>query len=367
MEIEDEDNTYVWEKKYVGAWEKIEEEIVESREKEIHEQRKKREKLLDRVNNIVERGVIRSHGLTIRDHDFQSKRVVLIESSTKSFVKEYFDQNPICQMGLIISRNGIAEKISDLTGNPKKILKAVDELPKFGGDASMQNSLEIAYESFQSVPVYGTKEILILYSALSSIDPSDIFETIKKLKKAKIRCSIVGLGSEIYVGKYLSKETDGTYSIPLTEENYRELILQHAIPPPSKKGSKINPSLISMGFPQKRPDTLNAMCICHKDITPGGYLCPRCSSKHCQLPVDCEICKLSLVSSPHLARSYHHLFPVKSYKEIEPETNMNCASCQKYLIKGNSLFLQCPDCSGVFCFDCDQFIHDSLHNCPTCE
>jgi transcription initiation factor TFIIH subunit 2 len=163
----------------------------------------------------------------------------LIENASKAFTKEYFDQNPICQMGLIIGRNGIAEKISDFTGNAKKILKCIEDLPKFSGDASLQNCLEVALDSFQTAPLYATKEILILYSSLSSIDPSDIFETIKKLKKANVRCSIVGLGSEIYVAKYLSKETNGSYSIPLTEENYKELILQHSIPPPSKKDSEI--------------------------------------------------------------------------------------------------------------------------------
>jgi hypothetical protein len=33
MEVEEEENTYIWEKKYVGAWEKIDEEIIESKEK----------------------------------------------------------------------------------------------------------------------------------------------------------------------------------------------------------------------------------------------------------------------------------------------------------------------------------------------
>lgn len=35
--------------------------------------------------------------------------------------------------------------------------------------------------------------------------------------------------------------------------------------------------------------------------------------------MDCPICALTLVSSPHLARSYHHLFPVANYEEIAPE------------------------------------------------
>jgi transcription initiation factor TFIIH subunit 2 len=29
--------------------------------------------------------------------------------------------------------------------------------------------------------------------------------------------------------------------------------------------------------------------------------------------------------------------------------------------------LRCPNCGNLFCFDCDAFIHEQLHNCPGCE
>lgn len=32
--------------------------------------------------------------------------------------------------------------------------------------------------------------------------------------------------------------------------------------------------------------------------------------------MQCHVCGLSLVASPHLARSYHHLFPVKPFAEV---------------------------------------------------
>jgi len=32
------------------------------------------------------------------------------------------------------------------------------------------------------------------------------------------------------------------------------------------------------------------------------------------------VCGLSLVLSPHLARSYHHLFPVLPFAEVKPST-----------------------------------------------
>lgn len=61
-----------------------------------------------------------------------------------------------------------------------------------------------------------------------------------------------------------------------------------------------------------------------------GYHCPQCFSKYCDLPVECISCGLTLVSAPHLARSYHHLFPVTAFKEITFEKQAElCYSCQK--------------------------------------
>ena len=31
------------------------------------------------------------------------------------------------------------------------------------------------------------------------------------------------------------------------------------------------------------------------------------------------------------------------------------------------MVVACPRCACVFCFDCDAYIHESLHNCPGCE
>ena len=38
-----------------------------------------------------------------------------------------------------------------------------------------------------------------------------------------------------------------------------------------------------------------------------------------ELPSQCHVCGLSLVASQHLARSYHHLFPVNPFGEVAKE------------------------------------------------
>lgn len=306
-----------------------------------------------------------SNGILIRDGKI--RRYILMEETVRQFIQEFFDQNPLCQLGLIVMRQGVAVKVCDCTSNPKTLLAAMEDIPKAGGEPSIQNGLEMAISSFNNVPPYGSKEILMLYSSLGTADPSDIFDTIENLKKRKIRCSIVGLGAEIYICKVIARENSGTYTIPLTEEHFKELTIDHTIPPPSTTSFRVDPSLIEMGFPQRRSESVYSICVCHKKISSSGYTCPKCGGVYCEIPIECQICSLSLVSSPHLARSYHHLFPVKPFKEFESTTNQLCTGCQKEIIPGSNLFLKCQDCEKLFCVDCDSFIHDSLHNCPSCE
>jgi transcription initiation factor TFIIH subunit 2 len=42
-----------------------------------------------------------------------------------NFLEEFFDQNPISQMGIIIMKNKRAERVSDLTGTAKKHAQVV--------------------------------------------------------------------------------------------------------------------------------------------------------------------------------------------------------------------------------------------------
>ena len=168
------------------------------------------------------------------------------------------------------------------------------------------------------------------------------------------------------------------------------------------------------------------------------------------------MCSLTLISSPHLARSYHHLFPVPAYQELPPESAQQladavtsgtsprqlaeslaaqqqasqqqqqagedgpgvqgagqqgqhdsqppaprvmaallasahaqpcelphalyCFGCLRDLTPASAsqgaaggraaappMVLHCGRCHHLFCFDCDSYVHESLHNCPGCE
>jgi transcription initiation factor TFIIH subunit 2 len=183
-------------------------------------------------------------------------------------------------------------------------------------------------------------------------------------------------------------------------------------------------SLVQMGFPQRarveaRPQP--AACthagthVCSPALasrsssaqastyfcagTGGDFVCPRCKGRLAELPGECPVCRLTLVSSPHLARSYHHLFPVAPYEEVlapsgdgvdvpdAPEAtaaaaaaaaaacDAACFGCGESL-RGDAgggadaaggVVLRCPRCTHCFCFRCDSYVHEALHNCPGCE
>ncbi len=105
----------------------------------------------------------------------------------------------------------------------------------------------------------------------------------------------------------------------------------------------------------------------HGRLSKGGYTCPRCATRVCSIPSDCPACQLTLISSSHLARSYHHLFPVPQFEELDPGIEVsshNCFSCKTEFFTLPRH--KCADCNELFCSKCDLYIHDHLHNCPGC-
>jgi transcription initiation factor TFIIH subunit 2 len=109
----------------------------------------------------------------------------------------------------------------------------------------------------------------------------------------------------------------------MNEGHYKDLLFE-LIPPPAQRATLAKAGsagttadLMMMGFPTRLPDTSPpSLCVCHSELKSEGFLCPRCLAKVCDVPTDCDICGLMIVSSPHLARSYHHLFPVKPYAAV---------------------------------------------------
>lgn len=334
------------------------------------------------------------------EKDLRPTRHLLTIRYASEFVTEYFEQNPISQLGIIGMRDGLAIRISDMSGNPTehianlKLLAARDPL----GNPSLQNALEMARAALYHAPSHGTREVLIIYGALLSSDPGDIHETISNLIQDRIRVSVIGLAAQVAICAELCSRTnsgdDGHYSVALNEQHFHELLMALTTPPATRTKKESQSSLLMMGFPSRTSGAGKTMtfCACHSKLTSGGYLCSRCDSKVCSLPAECPACGLTLILSTHLARSYHHLFPLRNWVEVpwsEAANSKACFSCSspfKAVPRGKGTVRQgsfgadtepkgisdsgryaCEVCGNHFCIDCDVFAHEVVHNCPGCQ
>lgn len=138
---------------------------------------------------------------------------------------------------------------------------------------------------------------------------------------------------KVYYVAFFFIEMNNNLSQPW-QSHFKELILEHAPPPPAIAEFAIA-NLIKMGFPQRAAENVISICVCHKEAKGGGYTCPRCKARVCELPTECHVCGLTLVSSPHLARSYHHLFPITPFDDVVPTQHKLpkfCFGCRQSLL-----------------------------------
>lgn len=168
-----------------------------------------------------------------------------------------------------------------------------------------------------------------------------------------------------------------------------------------------------MGFPKRNAEGPASATFAGPECTlqSGGFTCPRCLARLPTLPCSCFICGLTCVLSPHIARSYHHLFPLPVFPDLPPAAQaalhgcggtpqappaeaptkgtdgrstvngadpfvrvvlpappLHCFGCLQPLAgEAAEAVTQCPDCSRLFCLECDGLLHDVVHNCPGCE
>lgn len=240
-------------------------------------------------------------------------------------------------------------------------------------------------------PSHGTREIFVIFGSLLSSDPGDIHQTITTLINDKIRVGIVGLAAQVAICREICGKTNGgddtTYGVALNEQHFRDLVMNVTTPPATYSQKQSTSSLLMMGFPSRTVEAYPSLCACHSKPSRGGYLCSRCNSKVCGLPAECPSCGLTLILSTHLARSYHHLFPLMNWVEVSwqhASRSSVCFACgisfpsvppkeQWHTTEGQTKGIsvssryECTVCRNHFCIDCDLFAHEVVHNCPGCQ
>ena len=377
--MDDDADGYRWEGNYEKSWELIKETETGLIDTTKEQQKREKRRLIQQRLKNVKLGVMRylfviiDQTKAMDDNDLKPNRLLCLKKLLQQFILEFYDQNPISQIGIIAIKNGMGKRISELSSNINKHVDTLDKLSDCEGHFSLYNGLELASQKLCSMPSYASREIIICAGALTSVDPKPIDEMLTSLSHNNIRVSFIGLAASVQLFARTSNCTQGKYHVMLDEAHLQEILRIHCSPPPATPSMK--PSLVKMGFPPHATDSTASLCQCHVDektkcaFTLHGFSCPTCASRYCEVPVECKVCTLTLVCAPHLARSHHHLFPLDSFTEVPLDDvisdNLKCSGCDE-TIADTSYAYQCIECKRYFCYTCDIYIHDMLHHCPGC-
>jgi transcription initiation factor TFIIH subunit 2 len=432
-----------WERGHDRPWEQLSEDVqgylhqTSTNNSEINQNnRMKRKNNRSNTTGII-RGMLRaviicidvSQSCLIKD--LKPSRLVVMVDEICEFILRFHDENPLSTLGVICTGNGKALRLVDISRNPtqtiqilrRKLLFSIhDTQHDFIRDVpsnlpSIKNALILSKSMLDSSPTYTSKEVIMVCSATSILDPGDVFVTMDKMKDADIKCSSIHVMCYMEVYKRLTETTRGKFGVSKDKLHLRELLSEHLSPPPISSNQRKYGRYVKMGFPsQMLPDSNKStpsFCLSEEQIIMVPYFCPNCLCPTSYLPSTCRVCQLPLIASSHLARTYHHLYPVERFfggggGSQQPQSNNNsklnkeeenslleleidnttnkvsesqknqvelyCFGCG---MKNNENFStkqlqqqqqgiinQCGKCLNWFCDVCDELIHESLFACP---
>eukprot|EP00922_Rhytidocystis_sp_ex-Travisia-forbesii_P060892 GHVS01090323.1.p1 GENE.GHVS01090323.1~~GHVS01090323.1.p1 ORF type:complete len:469 (-),score=85.81 GHVS01090323.1:74-1384(-) len=322
---------------------------------------------------VVRRGMIRNlvilmdMSFSMRELDFRPDRLNCALDLVEHFIREFFQQNPIGQMASLVMLDSDAFLVQALSASPEEQITKLREAKRkaLSGAPSLMNGLERSLAILTSLPLYGSREVLIIFGSLRTCDAGNIEEIMPALRTASVRVSCISMAPELYILKRICNATEGDFCVPCSKANFEEALRHHTQPLPWT--SSFQPSLVRMGFPYTKKSTTASLCICHRIPTYKGVVCPLCGSKVCEVPTRCQCCSLHLVSPAGISRTSHHLFPPSGCSPLvaceAPCQPYICGSCGKTFRKGGG---QCLDCKAIVCYECDIYSHDQLHHCPHC-
>eukprot|EP00116_Pleurobrachia_bachei_P011299 sb/3471561/ len=167
MDEEVEDG-YRWEGNYEKTWEALTETesgLVDSTAASA--KREKRRLIQQRLSN-VKLGVMRhlfvvlDQSQNMEDTDLKPCRFICLKRLTEGFIMEFYDQNPISQIGLIMGRSGKGYKVSELSSNINKHASIVQQQSGCEGQFSLFNTLQLAHKTLTGMPSYASREVSLL-------------------------------------------------------------------------------------------------------------------------------------------------------------------------------------------------------------
>lgn len=291
---------------------------------------------------------------SMRQGDYKPNRMDFVIGQLTEFVKAFFDQNPISYLSLVAMRDGAAKYITRMNGQPAFQIRKLKEFSRTNvpsGTCSLLKALQLV-GSPQDIPLYATRETLVIWGSLSSVDPPPFLNSISTEKEGRI--TVISMCPEVYAVKRSASE----FNVALNSSDFKTR-LDAMLAPKDTSTSATKPVYIKMGFPVRSFSKLSK-CCCHSQLHSAVYTCPQCGAFVCEIPASCPACKLTLVDKEMLSRVHRLLYDMPSYVSCPPDT---CAGCNGPT-PGRSA--RCTACREIYCSQCSAFSHETLKHCIGC-
>ncbi|SPJ11872.1 TFIIH basal transcription factor subunit, putative [Plasmodium sp. DRC-Itaito] len=302
---------------------------------------------------------------SMKERDLKPDRINVALECVESFLKNFFFKNPVGHVGVVALKNSSAKLIQPFTSNVDDILNSIlkERTAGLQGSPSLEEGLQIAHDLLIDMPLYGTKEVLIMYGSIRTCDKKNILNVLELLVKSNIYVNCISIAPEMHILKHICEKSNGFYKICTSKNSLMNEINNNAETPLWMQG--MEPQLIHICFPTKKKISTQIMCSCHGKLNTDTYVCNFCNSYTCKIPSKCKVCGIHLISMHDLSHITNNLQGSPLFIEIKNEQGNYkvCSSCNQQLY--NKIY-QCTKCQHIFCLECDIFIHEELNQCPFC-
>ena len=301
----------------------------------------------------------------MRQTDYKPTRYDYILSELCDFIESFFQQNPLSYISLIAMREGSANFITRMNGQPNFQIKKLREYIQSNhpsGSCSLVKAIDLVLKSGE-MPLYASREVLVVWGSLSSVDnpqtPIHPYLTERISSSGGLDATVVSMSPEVFAVKRLSTQL----LVAISPPDFRNKLTSLLQP---KNNAQAKPVYIKMGFPMKSVNCPLTKCSCHLELHSTLYSCPQCKSLACEIPTNCAVCKLTLVEKDMLTRIHRLLYEMPRFEEISTEGDC-CQGCStSFASKEGNRGVQCTECGEIYCYDCDAFAHEKLRHCFGC-
>ncbi|CBH13726.1 DNA repair and transcription factor protein,putative [Trypanosoma brucei gambiense DAL972] len=329
--------------------------------------------------------------------DYLPTRLIALRPQLNKFVHTYLDANPLASLGVVVMRDGVAQRLIPCTTNATDIVQTLElKYFRFGGSGAMslENGLRMALSELVDLrriakrlrennsgstgsdvqeDVTSRLRIVLASSSVTIVDPLDVFAVQKIVAQLRVRVDVISFCGAVHVLQEAAVLTGGSLHTPMNYEHLTE-ILRHLASPEggSARHVGVQPALIQIGFPMYVGDEAEGK----------RYLtCPQCGLIQTSIPSTCPLCKLLLFSVPliHVTFITRNELCAPSQK-VEHATKKKttaaaggaadtarCSLCQRKLAgEDGGGYWCCGCCLCERCEACETYIRENLGLCPTC-